>query len=228
MFGTIANSYDRMNGILSLQLHRLWNRKLMRETLKGLPGTNFTFADLCCGTGAITLPWLATNAHQQSAHLIDFCREMLKVAEQKAKAANLTASHRIEYIKADVQSLPLPSNFLDFATIAYGIRNVKTPLLCFEEVFRTLKPNGTFGILELTKPKSLFLNFGHSIYLKTLLPLLGKLFSNNAEAYRYLSQSIQTFVEPVELQLLLTNVGFRSIRLIPLFGGISTLLIAQK
>jgi demethylmenaquinone methyltransferase / 2-methoxy-6-polyprenyl-1,4-benzoquinol methylase len=229
MFGSIAKNYDRTNAILSFQLHRLWNPKLMQATIQKNPLTKSSvLADLCCGTGAISLPWLKSQKTSHQAFLVDFCAEMLACAEEKAKNLNLDQAHSLNYINADVQSLPLQTGSVDFATMAYGIRNVKSPAKCFQEVYRILKNNGSFGILELTEPENFFLRQGHRLYLKTGLPLLGKLFAKNYEAYKYLSQSIQAFVKPEELKLLLEQTGFSSIQIRPLSFGIATLVIAQK
>ncbi len=228
MFGSIAKSYDRTNAILSFQLHRLWNQKLMQATLANRQTDSHTIADLCCGTGAITLPWLTTQLTQQKVFLVDFCQEMLDCAMDKASKLKLNELHSMHLINADVQELPLESSSIDCATLAYGIRNVNSPKKCFEEAYRTLKKGGTLGILELTEPENRFLRFGHRLYLKTALPVLGKLFTKNAAAYQYLSRSIQTFVKPAELKILLKEAGFSSVEVVPLSFGIATLLIAKK
>ncbi|MBA3237577.1 MAG: bifunctional demethylmenaquinone methyltransferase/2-methoxy-6-polyprenyl-1,4-benzoquinol methylase UbiE [Parachlamydiaceae bacterium] len=228
MFGSIANSYDKTNAVLSFQLHRLWNRKLVNATVKQAKSRSCVVADLCCGTGAITLPWLRIKNAQHTAYLIDFCPEMLECAKDKASTLKLAPFHTIHYIKADVQELPLEVATVDYATLAYGIRNVESPLKCFHEVFRVMKSGGTFGILELTEPDNSVLRFGHHLYLRLLLPVFGKLFAKNGDAYKYLSQSIQTFVKPAELKLLLEEAGFSEVQVRPLSGGIATLFIATK
>lgn len=235
MFGSIAKSYDRTNAILSFQLHRLWNRKLIQTTVqrdKRRADADFArpsvLADLCCGTGAISLPWLKSCTVPQQVLLVDFCREMLECAQEKVKDLRLDPIHTLNFINADVQAMPLQTDSVDYATMAYGIRNVKSPLECFREVYRILKNNGSFGILELTEPDNFFLRQGHRLYLKTALPLLGKLFTKNREAYAYLSQSIQAFVKPQELKLLLEEAGFTSIQVRPLSFGVATLLVAHK
>jgi demethylmenaquinone methyltransferase / 2-methoxy-6-polyprenyl-1,4-benzoquinol methylase len=225
MFDSIANSYDLTNGILSFQMHRLWNRQLIHALLKE-PHSK-TILDLCSGTGEIALGYLERCPIPQQAILVDFCAGMLRCAQQKAKKKKLQ-SHTIEYVQADVQVLPLSDHIFDKAMIAYGIRNVKDPQRCFQEVFRVLKPEGHFGILELTNPKSALLRFGHHIYLKTILPLIGKMVTSNKDAYQYLCNSIHTFVEPTHLRELLEKEGFVQTRIIPLTGGIATMILTQK
>lgn len=227
MFGHIAKSYDLTNALLSFQLHRLWNRKLIKAAVPTSKGS-YISADLCCGTGAIALPWLFKNSYSQHVYLIDFCQEMLQQAKEKALFLKLEPHHTLNYIQANVLDIPLSNDSLDFATMAYGIRNVSSPEKCFQEVYRSLKPGGTFGILELTQPKNPLLKIGHRLYLKTIVPLLGKLIAKNGNAYEYLSQSIQTFIQPEELAKTLANTGFEKVRIQPLTGGIATLFLASK
>lgn len=227
MFGSIAKSYDRTNALLSFQLHRLWNRRLVDAVIKGSNAASCV-ADLCCGTGAIAFTWLKKAKPSQTAYLIDFCPEMLACAKFKADRLKLDAAHHLSYIQADVQALPLANDSIDCMTMAYGIRNVKTPLLCFQEAFRALKKGGTLGILELTEPRSAFLRFGHRLYLKAFLPTIGKLLTSDRQAYEYLSRSIGAFTKPEELAILLRQAGFGDIQITPLTGGIATLLIARK
>lgn len=228
MFSTIAKSYDRTNAILSFQLHRFWNKKLIQAVMAVRKEGSYAILDLCCGTGAIALPWLAKQKPPQKVFMVDFCAEMLECAKSKAAQLNLHSTHALNFINADVQELPLESSSIDFATLAYGIRNVSSPKKCFEEAYRCLKEGGSFGILELTEPQNSLLRFGHRIYLKTALPLLGKLFAKNEAAYQYLSRSIHTFVKPNALKQLLEETGFSSVHIVPLSGGIATLIIAQK
>lgn len=226
MFNSIARSYDRTNAILSIRMHHHWNQTLVDNVFcKGSCGE---MLDLCCGTGEIAFTALQKSIRPSQVTLLDFSEEMLKCA--KAKAASFPGSIRdsMTYLQADAQSIPLPNDSFDHATIAYGIRNVKNPSKCIREVFRILKYGGVFGILELTRPENSFLRFGHHLYLRTLLPLLGWCFSANTDAYQYLCRSINTFIEPKEMTDLLEQAGFRDIRRIRISGGIATILIAKK
>ena len=112
--------------------------------------------------------------------------------------------------------------------MAYGMRNVHEPIKCIQETLRVLKPGGCFGILELTRPQNRLLRFGHNIYLRTFLPLLGKWLTASPEAYQYLCRSIQAFLSPEELEALLKSNGFVQTRCIPLTGGIATIILGFK
>lgn len=217
MFATIAKRYDRTNALLSFGLYTIWNRALVKAI-----GARFSLLDLCAGTGDIAFAFLKKNPNA-SALLLDFCPEMLDVAKHKGERLK----HRFQTIVADAQEIPLTQEF-DAITVAYGIRNVKNPANTFAGAFRLLKKGGVFGILELTRPTNPLLHFGHTLYLKTTLPLLGKWTGKNKEAYSYLSKSIASFSSPNELKEKLLKTGFYKVDRINLMGGSATILLAFK
>ena len=224
MFDSIAKRYDLTNAILSFGLHHYWNQKLVQALRQP---ESHTLIDLCSGTGDIAIRYLHSIPSPCSAYLVDFSAGMLAYAKSKIHPSHMSR-HKLEFIEADVQSLPLPSNLAECTSMAYGIRNVKEPVVCLREAFRVLKAGGKIGILELTRPRYSFLRLGHKLYLNTCLPLFGKWLTDNQKAYEYLRQSINTFIAPEELKELLENVGFTSIQCKPLLGGVATLFIGQK
>ena len=51
IFNKISCSYDFLNNLLSLGLHKFWKNKLV-DLLKPIDGEHW--ADLCCGTGDLS------------------------------------------------------------------------------------------------------------------------------------------------------------------------------
>lgn len=225
LFNQIASRYDRTNALLSFNFHRLWNRQLIKEVRQKSP--HRSLLDLCCGTGEIGFGLLKKERIPYKAYLLDFSEEMLHFARQKEKKLSLE-KHEINYIQGDAQQIPLSENSVGGVTIAYGLRNVKEPLRCVEEAYRVLSPFGAFGILELTRPSSPLLCALHRFYLENCLPFVGRLLTSHQEAYEYLCRSIQAFMSPEEIVDLLEKSGFVRIRVLPLTGGIATLIIAEK
>jgi demethylmenaquinone methyltransferase/2-methoxy-6-polyprenyl-1,4-benzoquinol methylase len=214
MFGSIAEDYDRANLVLSFGLHKYWNETLVREI-----GPKRKVLDLCAGTGDIAKAFLNIFPGTEIT-LVDFCPEMLEIAKKKVSGG--------EFIVGDAQKIPLPDASKEAITIAYGIRNVKQPLVAFQECYRVLQPGGVLGILELTRPDKKAFKLSHHLYLKTLLPILGKFVAKDKKAYSYLAQSVRNFSSPVELEKELLSVGFRSVHKRILTFGTVTLLIAHK
>lgn len=225
MFNSIANRYDFTNAILSLQLHKYWNRKLVKTLQDYSQGK--CLVDLCCGTGDICFEFLKRSKSLQEVHLIDFSSEMLALAKIKAHTS-LKNKPQLSFIEADAQHIPLPNEMADFVSMAYGIRNIHSPIKSIKETYRILKPGGSFGILELTQPSQPLLKKGHTFYLKRILPFLGKWITSNQEAYQYLCNSIHTFISPVNLEKLMIEAGFQETKKIALSGGIATIVIGKK
>ncbi len=225
LFGSIAQQYDKTNAALSFRMHNRWNAELVRCVTK--EDTPVSLLDLCCGTGEIAFTFMKQTQTANRIYLLDFCEEMLECAKNKAQQLE-DHQHTLTYLKADAQEIPLPAESVSCATIAYGIRNVKEPRRCLEDVYRVLEPGGTFGILELTQPCNKMLRFGHKVYLRHVLPRIGRLLTRNEAAYRYLCQSIQHFVDPVELEQTMQEVGFINTYRKPLTQGIATVLLGRK
>lgn len=227
MFSTIAQNYDKTNAVISLKLYRLWNRQLVNAVAQNPLIQQQTLLDLCAGTGEVSFTWLQQQKNPKKAILLDFCQEMLDVAQNKAMQMSL-GDHQLDFLQADAQFIPLDDQSVDFTTIAYGIRNVKEPRLCAHEVHRVLKPGGRFGILELTEPENPLLRFAHTFYVRKVMPFVGGLLTSNGDAYRYLSNSIQLFIRPTELENILKHAGFQKTWRKPLMGGIAHILVAEK
>lgn len=224
MFSKIADKYDFTNGVLSFQMHKWWNQKLVNAIAKTEVNT---LLDLCAGTGEIAFRWLNQQKEKKTAILLDFCPEMLAIAQQKAEPY-INKGHTVRFLQADAAEIPLPAQSIEAVSVAYGIRNVANLKGCFNEVFRVLKPKGVFFILELTEPRNRVLRSLHRFYLNRALPRLGGFVTNEKDIYQYLSTSIQEFIEPVNIQEMLYESGFVEVKIHRFLGGIATLLIASK
>lgn len=218
LFDSIAPRYDLGNALLSGMLHKLWNRRLITHALRDSP-TNVL--DLCAGTGEIARAM--HKRHSQAAyHLIDFSEEMLNLAK-----ARLTDS-KFSFCAADAESLPLEDACFDAATCAYGIRNIRNREKALQELFRVLKPQATVSIVELTRPKGKFFGSMHKVYLQNMVPLIGRLLTSNEGAYKYLCESIHTFIAPELLMSELQQAGFQHVEAFPQTFGIATIFTAKK
>ena len=225
MFNSIAKQYDRTNAILSFNMQKRWNRTLVEQTI--VPKQPEVLLDLCCGTGAIAFEYLKKTQDPLKVYMLDFSEKMLDCAKLQAKKLDID-HHNIYYLQADAQVIPLLNNSVDCATIAYGIRNIKNPSTCIQDVYRVLKPGGTFGLLELTQPNHPLLQSLHGLYLRNILPVIGKLTTSNKEAYEYLCNSIQSFMPPEKIKKQMQTSGFKEIKQHSLLGGVATVLIGTK
>ena len=222
MFSRIAPRYDLLNHLLSLRFDVLWRKRLARRFahILTLPGARVL--DLCCGTGDLALAFARSSrgagvSQRVSTLGVDFAHPMLVRAREKAATA------RLEFVEADALSLPFANESFDFVATAFGFRNLANYAAGLEELKRILVPRGSVAILEFAEPKSALMRDVFGFYFHRVLPLLGGIISGNAQAYRYLPQSVQRFPAPAELAKSMEHSGFQKVRYESWTGGIVTL-----
>lgn len=215
LFDDIVPTYDLLNHILSAGIDTIWRRNIFRHMASVI---HQPVIDLCCGTGDLSKIIFQKGASLTS---LDFSMNMLlKGRKRKALPGNL--------LQADASRIPVHGNSFHTATIAFGIRNIPDLDHFINEVFRVLKPGGQFAILELVRPKNPFIKIFYKVYLENLLPLIGGLVSGQPSAYMYLSKTINTFVDPHDLQVMLEKYGFINVRHFPQTFGVATIMICNK
>jgi demethylmenaquinone methyltransferase/2-methoxy-6-polyprenyl-1,4-benzoquinol methylase len=222
MFNQISFTYDRVNRIVSLGQDLRWRRQLARH----LPlQPHLTLVDLATGTGDQLLTLFQEGASIQRGVGVDIAAEMLVLARSKFQHSPYAA--RAEFLQANAEKLPFKSELFDAATFSFGIRNVSNPLQTLTEMLRVLKPKGRALILEFSLPSKLVRPF-FLFYLRRILPWLGRVFSKNPSAYRYLNQTIESFYAKEDFLQLMKKAGFSKVRACPMNFGSVILYIGEK
>jgi len=215
LFDSIVPTYDLLNHILSMGTDMLWRRNIFHHITDV---RNNLAIDLCCGTGDLSL-----LLHQKGAKVVslDFSMNMLQKGIKKKALKGYP-------VVADASLIPFGNNSFAAATIAFGIRNIPDIDIFIKEVFRVLMPGGQLAILELVRPVNKIIEKPYSFYLCNLLPFIGGIISGRKSAYRYLSGTIATFVDPKDLQALLETYDFTQISNYPQTFGVATIIICRK
>src|SRR5246127_5665091 len=147
MFDSIAPRYDLLNHILSGSVDRLWWWRTARRFRGILSQPEARIADICCGTGDMTLALLRRRPPQAAPVLaIDFSHRMLMRGAAKFAGRGAIA------IEADALHLPIADNSLQLLTTAFGFRNLANYEAGLREFHRTLAPGGELGILDFSEP----------------------------------------------------------------------------
>jgi demethylmenaquinone methyltransferase / 2-methoxy-6-polyprenyl-1,4-benzoquinol methylase len=216
MFDRIARRYDLLNTVLSGGSDARWRRKTALAA--GLEAEDRAL-DVACGSGKLTVE-LRREASRGLVVGLDFSAGMLEVARASAPGPR--------YLRGDALSLPFPDGTFDAITIAFGLRNLADPELGMREMHRVLRPGGRALVLEFVRPSRGPVGRLYRAYLRHGLPLIGGWISGEPRAYRYLSDTVDSYRTPAELLDLASRAGWQnpSLRLLTL--GTVGLLTGQR
>ncbi|SFN63532.1 demethylmenaquinone methyltransferase / 2-methoxy-6-polyprenyl-1,4-benzoquinol methylase [Paenimyroides ummariense] len=221
MFDTISGNYDSLNRMISLGTDQGWRRKVLKMVSDTNPES---ILDIATGTGDLAILLSKSNAKRIVG--LDLSAGMLEVGKTKVNALGL--QNKIEMIQGDSENLPFQDNTFDAITVAFGIRNFENLEKGLSEILRVLKPNGIFVILETSVPTKFPFKQGYNFYMKTFMPLMGKVFSKDQKAYEYLSESAKNFPYGEKLNAILQKVGFKNVKHNPQTMGVATIYSASK
>ncbi|MDV7187046.1 bifunctional demethylmenaquinone methyltransferase/2-methoxy-6-polyprenyl-1,4-benzoquinol methylase UbiE [Lutibacter sp. TH_r2] len=220
MFDTISKEYDGLNRVISFGIDIKWRKKVVNIVKQSQPNS---ILDIATGTGDLAINLTDTNAEKIVG--FDISPGMLEVGRKKIKKLKL---NQIDMILGDSENMPFENNSFDAITVAFGVRNFENLEKGLKEILRVLKPNGTFVVLETSVPTKFPFKQGYKIYTNFIMPTIGKLFSKDKVAYKYLSDSAATFPYGEAFNNILQKIGFNSIENRPQTLGVATIYIAKK
>ncbi len=222
LFRDLAPAYDKFNRISSLFLDGYWRDKAASFARPGM-----SVLDLCTGTGDLAFKIARKIGPQGSLIGIDFSQEMLRLAERKKQ--KMCPGSNISFRLSYAQELPFKSESFDLVVSAFAMRNVIANLeRVLKEMFRVLQPNGQILILDFSRPQMPVLRLLHLLYLKTVIPIDGKIILGSRWRSNYLEDSILHFFSPKDFCKELSRVGFSNVRYLPLTFGIVGIYQAGK
>ena len=96
------------------------------------------------------------------------------------------------------------------------------------EILRVLKPGGRFLCLEFSRVETPGLDAVYDAYSLNVLPRLGQIVAGDAEAYRYLAESIRRFPPQAKFAKMIEKSGLSQVKIRNLTGGIAAMHSAWK
>jgi demethylmenaquinone methyltransferase / 2-methoxy-6-polyprenyl-1,4-benzoquinol methylase len=219
VFHSVANRYDLMNDVMSGGLHRAWKDALV-TAVSPPKSRDFSLLDLAGGTGDVAFRVLAAGGGATRATVVDINPDMLAVGRERAAARGLA---EVAFVEGNAEALPFPDRSFDAVTIAFGIRNVPRIAAALGEARRVLAIGGRFLCLEFSTVDVPGLDALYDFYSFNVIPVLGRLVAGDAEAYRYLVESIRRFPPPESFAGMMRAAGFARVSYRPLTGGIVAL-----
>jgi len=215
VFDSVADSYDLMNDLMSLGVHRIWKRDFAANSGVSLGDQ---VLDLAGGTGDIAALLSKRVGANGRVVLSDINEAMLNVGRQRLEDQGIVGN--ISYAIANAEHLPFESGEFNVVTIAFGLRNVTDKAAALREMHRVLRPGGKALILEFSKVQPEPLKAIYDAWSFGALPMLGKLIADDEDSYRYLAESIRQHPPQEELVQMMEDAGFDQVRYRNLTGGI--------
>jgi 2-methoxy-6-polyprenyl-1,4-benzoquinol methylase len=222
VFSSVATSYDRMNDLMSLGIHRLWKDHFVRNLNPGSsspsassgPSTPWHILDIAGGTGDIAFRML-DHAHsinhspQTHVTVSDINPEMLAEGRKRSLETPYANSENLDFLLANAEHLDsIPDNSIDLYTVAFGIRNFTDKDAALREAFRVLKPGGVFACLEFSSVTNPLFDAVYKRWSFGAIPLIGQLVAGDRDSYQYLVESIEKFPTQTEFRDMIRNAGF--------------------
>ena len=222
MFNNISKTYDFLNHFLSLGIDIIWRKKAIGELKKDNPKH---ILDVATGTGDFAFEAIKI-LNPDKVTGVDISQGMLNIADEKIKKRGL--QHKFEVKLGDSERLLFEDNTFDAVTVAYGVRNFENLEKGLADMQRVLKPGGKAVILEFSKPKAFPIKQLYSFYFNYITPAIGKVFSKDNSAYKYLPESVAAFPDGKKFTELMEKVGYRETKFRPLAFGICSIYTGIK
>ena len=222
IFNNISCSYDFLNSLLSLGLHKYWKKTLV-DLLKPIDGENW--ADLCCGTGDLSFLIFKKVRPNGSVTGIDSAKEILNIAMEKSK---LIENKFISWEMQDILEIDEDLKNYDGICMSYGLRNLVNVEEGLKKVFNLLSDTGRAGFLDFNHSKfNSMADLFQKIYLRFVVVPISKIFKLSKE-YSYIEKSIKNFPKGNELMLIAKGVGFKKVEYRTIFFNQMGILILEK
>ncbi len=222
IFNKISFSYDFLNNLFSLGLHKSWKKKLV-DLLKPIDGENW--ADLCCGTGDLSFLILKKVSPNGKVMGIDSAKEILNIAMKKSKSIK---NKCIAWEMKDIFEIDENLRKYDGICMSYGLRNLVNVEEGLKKVFRLLSDRGRAGFLDFNHSKFYSMaDIFQKIYLRFIVVPISKIFKLSEE-YSYIEKSIKNFPDGNKLCQIALSVGFKNVEYRTVFWNQMGILILHK
>jgi len=233
LFTAIARRYDLLNDLQSFGLHRRWKHRVV-ELAAVRPGQSAL--DVCCGTGDLALAFARSGTEVTG---LDFSQAMLEIAKARSRKSEVGGRKPAVgnpspifrppvFLQGDAQHLPFPDNSFEAVTVGYGLRNLADWAAGLREMRRVAKPGGRLVALDFGKPPNALWRAIYFTHLKMTVPLLGRLFGGNADAYAYILESLKHYPAQEGVAAKMRELNLSNVRVFNLLGGAMAIHYGEK
>ena len=212
VFDKVAGRYDLMNDLMSLGLHRAW-KAFAVAVARPRPGERVL--DVAAGSGDLAQAIGKRVAPHGEVWVTDINHGMLA----RGRDRMLDRGRLAPAVQCDAEKLPFAARYFDCVTVAFGLRNMTRKEAALAEMARVLKPGGRLVVLEFSKiwPP---LAKAYDWYSFEVLPRLGARVAGDADAYRYLAESIRMHPDQATLAAMMERAGLSGVEVFNLAAGV--------
>ena len=184
----MAATYGVMNLVSSFGFAAFW-RTICVQQIKIEKG--MTVVDLMTGMGEL-IPGIARRIGDDGhIRAIDLSPAMCQ------KARDLISQRKIpgEVIEDDALKHSIGNGIADVVVSSFGLKTFSPEqrIVLARQVSAFLKPGGRFSMVEISVPPSRLLQRPYMLYLKFVIPLIGRVFLGNPDNYRMLGVYTEAF-----------------------------------
>ena len=220
MFDSVSRSYDLMNDLMSVGLHRYWKRFAVEQSMVR-PGDRVL--DVAGGTGDLARLFAERVRESGTVVLTDINFSMLALGRDRLVDSGVI----IPVAQCDAERLPFASGTFDCLTVGFGLRNMTHKDLALKEFWRVLRAGGRLLVLEFSRVWKPLARL-YDLYSFQVLPRLGQAVAGDAQSYRYLAESIRMHPDQETLRLMIERAGFDRVEYVNMAAGVVALHRAVK
>jgi len=204
MFDAASRRYILSNKVLTLGQDERWRQAALKAIE---PRPDAKILDVCTGPADLALK-IAKKFPHLKVYALDYSPWMLAVAKKRAKARQ-----NLIFREGDCTRMEFENDYFDYVTISFGFRNLSFSQEnlgnALTEIYRVLKKDGSFIIIETSQPENRFIRRLFHFYAANLVPTAGRIFSGLDMPYAYLGNSIIKFFSQDRLINILESYGFK-------------------
>lgn len=188
-------------------------------------GAGMRILDLACGTGDLTLA-LAERFPHADILGVDLNPEMLAEARQRltsflenrVPSDSRALSHdvsgapessaTVQFMEADMASLPFEDQQFSLVTAGYALRNAPDLTQTLAEISRVLRPGGLLAVLEFSRSPIPALSWASVALLRFWGSLWGIVLHRDASVYGYIARSLAHYPDRTKFDQTVKHHGF--------------------
>lgn len=223
LFDEMSATYGVTNYVCSFGFCERWRRRAV-DGLALAPGAHVI--EMMCGAGECW-PFLQRRLGRKGRVVaLDLSSEMCRRARDNVRRFS---ELEVDVVQCDALACGLPDGQADHVLASFGLKTFSPEQLdaLAGEVWRLLKPGGTFSFVEIAVPRAAWLRIPYVFYLRSIIPLVGRCFLGNPDNYRMLAMYTERFAAGELVRELFEARGFR-VRVEDLFFGCARRIVGVR